>query len=154
MFANDAGWYSTARYIVPFLLRAGTVVHLLRTCSFFSHQKCFSLFCDHGADFGEIELVGCLRYTKLCRVGKHVNSIMKPTNSPTQGQPNARKIRLKKAIGPLFPIANNFSWVHHHQCYGIALNDLERPVITFVQVLGTYFITWEAYLRQETRGSW
>ena len=28
---------------------------------------------------------GCLRYTKLCWVGKHVNMIMKPTNSPTQG---------------------------------------------------------------------
>ena len=27
--------------------------------------------------------VGCLRYTKLCWVGKHVNIIMKPTNSPT-----------------------------------------------------------------------
>ena len=36
---------------------------------------------------------------------------MKPTNSPTQGQPNPRKIRLKVAFGPLFPTANNFSWV-------------------------------------------
>ena len=36
---------------------------------------------------------------------------MKPTNSPTQGQPNPRKNRFKVAIGPLFPIANNFSWV-------------------------------------------
>ena len=36
---------------------------------------------------------------------------MTPTNSPTQGQPNPRKIRLKVAFGPLFPTANIFSWV-------------------------------------------
>ena len=35
---------------------------------------------------------------------------MKPTNSPTQGQPNPRKIRFKVALGPLFPTANDFSW--------------------------------------------
>ena len=39
------------------------------------------------------------------------NNIMKPTNSPTQGQPNPRKIRLKVALGPLFPTANYISWV-------------------------------------------
>ena len=50
-------------------------------------------------------------YTELCWVGNHINIIMKPTNSPTQGQPNPRKIRLKVAFGPLFPTANNFSWV-------------------------------------------
>ena len=33
---------------------------------------------------------------------------MKPTNSPTQGQPNPTKNRLKVAIGPLFPTANIF----------------------------------------------
>ena len=33
---------------------------------------------------------------------------MKLTNSPTQGQPNPRKIRFKVAFGPLFPAANNF----------------------------------------------
>ena len=36
---------------------------------------------------------------------------MKPTNSPTQGQPNTRKKRFKVASGPLFPTAINFSWV-------------------------------------------
>ena len=36
---------------------------------------------------------------------------MKPTNFPTQGQPNPRKIRLKVAFRPLFPTANTFSWV-------------------------------------------
>ena len=41
-------------------------------------------------------------------VGKHVSVIMKPSNSPTQGQPNPRKIRLKVAFGLLFPTANNF----------------------------------------------
>ena len=35
--------------------------------------------------------VGCWRFTKLCWVGKHMDIIMKPTNSPTQGQPNPRK---------------------------------------------------------------
>ena len=52
-----------------------------------------------------------LRFIKFCWVAKHTNIIMKPTNSPTQGQPNPRKSRLKVAIGPLFPTANNFSWV-------------------------------------------
>ena len=31
--------------------------------------------------------------------------VMKPSNSPTQGQPNQRKIKLKEAFGPLFPTA-------------------------------------------------
>ena len=58
-----------------------------------------------------ILIVGCLRFTEFSWVGKHVNIIMKPTNCPTQGQPNPRKNWLKVAIGPLFPTANNFSWV-------------------------------------------
>ena len=33
---------------------------------------------------------------------------MKPTNSPTQGQPNPRKNRLKVAFGPLFPTAKYY----------------------------------------------
>ena len=32
---------------------------------------------------------------------------MKPTNSPTQGQPNPRKMRLKVAFGPLSPSQHN-----------------------------------------------
>ena len=36
-------------------------------------------------------LVRCSRFTNFCWVGKHVDVIMKPTNSPTQGQPNSRK---------------------------------------------------------------
>ena len=45
-------------------------------------------------------------------VGKRINIIMKPTNSPTDGQPNPRKKKgLKVAFGPLFPTANIFSWV-------------------------------------------
>ena len=36
-------------------------------------------------------------------------------------------------------------------CYGIALNDLERPVISWVQVLGSCCTTREAYRRRETR---
>ena len=51
------------------------------------------------------------RFTKLCWVGKYINIIMKPTNSPTQGQLNPRKNRLKVAFGPLFPTATNFSWL-------------------------------------------
>ena len=43
--------------------------------------------------------------------GKHKNILMEPTNSPTQGQPNPTTIRLKVAIGPLFPTANDFSWI-------------------------------------------
>ena len=50
-------------------------------------------------------VIGCLRFTKFCWVGKYLPvNIMKPTNSPTQGQPNPRKIGvLKVAFGPLFP---------------------------------------------------
>ena len=33
------------------------------------------------------------------------------TKSPTQGQPNPRKNRLKVAFGPRFPTVNIFSWV-------------------------------------------
>ena len=50
--------------------------------------------------------VPCSRCTKLCSVGKHTNVIMKPTNSPTQGQLNPRKIRLKVVFGPFFSTAN------------------------------------------------
>ena len=40
------------------------------------------------------------------------------------------------------------------KCNGIALNILERPVITQAQIQGShwYYYSWEAYLRQETRG--
>ena len=48
-------------------------------------------------------IIGCLRCTKFCWVRKHINIITKPSNSPTQGQPNPIKIRLKVAFGPLFP---------------------------------------------------
>ena len=34
---------------------------------------------------------GCKRFTKFSWVGKHVYIIMKPTNSPTQDQPNSSK---------------------------------------------------------------
>ena len=53
-------------------------------------------------------LVGCVRFTKFCWVEKHTDIIMKPTNSPTQGQPNPSKIRFKVAFEPLFPTANIF----------------------------------------------
>ena len=64
--------------------------------------------------------MGCIRsvgikklfaiYIILHRVGKHINITMKPTNSPTQGQPNTRKPRLKVALGPrFFPQQGKFS---------------------------------------------
>ena len=58
------------------------------------------------------QLIGCLRFTKFCWVGKHVSITVKPTNSPTQGQPNPTINGLKMAFGPLFPTATNniFSW--------------------------------------------
>ena len=72
------------------------------------------------------QLLGCLLCisTKLCWVGKHVTIITKPTNSPTQGQPNPRKNRLKVAIGPLFPTANDFSWV---EIEFISETDYKKP---------------------------
>ena len=39
-----------------------------------------------------------------------INNIMKPTNSPTQGQPNPIIMRSKVALRPLFPTSNKF-WV-------------------------------------------
>ena len=51
----------------------------------------------------------CLRFPKCCWVGKHVNIITKPTNSPTQGQPNPiLGHKLKVAFGPLFSHSNYF----------------------------------------------
>ena len=49
-----------------------------------------------------IVLIECLRYTKFCWVGKHIDIFMKPSNSPTQGQPNPRKIRLKSGLWTTF----------------------------------------------------
>ena len=44
-----------------------------------------------------------------CWVGKHVTTIVKPTNSPTQGQPNPRTVRFKSwHLGHFFPTANYF----------------------------------------------
>ena len=60
--------------------------------------------------------IGCLRSTKLCWVGKHINVIMKPTDSPTQGQPNPRKVRLKSVIWATFSQSKYFfvgwDWFH------------------------------------------
>ena len=51
-------------------------------------------------------------YQILCWNGKHINISMKPTNSPTRGQPNPRKNRLKRGIlGHFFPQSNNIPWV-------------------------------------------
>ena len=56
--------------------------------------------------------MGCLRYTKFCWVGKHGKIIKKPTNSPTQGQPNPKKEKLdqKWHLGHFFflPHSNHF----------------------------------------------
>ena len=59
-----------------------------------------------------IDAIGCLRFTILCWVGKHANIIMKPTNSPTQGQPKPKKYLVKSGIwATVFPQEGNFSWV-------------------------------------------
>ena len=60
--------------------------------------------------------LGCFamvgKHTKFCWVGKHVNIMTKPTNSPTQGQPNPRKKYVKSGIWATFlPTTNYFSWV-------------------------------------------
>ena len=65
----------------------------------------------HTAQKIRTRTIGCLRHTKFCWVGKHVNIIMKPTKSPTQGQLNPRNTRLKVAFGPPFPTASMLSWV-------------------------------------------
>ena len=57
------------------------------------------------------QVIGCLRYTKSCWVGKHINMIINPTNFPTQGQPNPRKTRLKVVFGPRFPTGDAFLWI-------------------------------------------
>ena len=48
------------------------------------------LYCSHRQEELLLLLLGCLRFTKFCWVGKHVHIIMKPTNSPTPGQPHPR----------------------------------------------------------------
>ena len=53
-----------------------------------------------------VDILRCLRLTKSCWVGKHsLNVIMKPTNSPTQGQPNPtqEKLGYKWHLGHFFP---------------------------------------------------
>ena len=55
-----------------------------------------------GPTEGGVSIRDVLRSTKFCWIGKHVNIVMKPTNSPTQGQPNPRKNRLKVAFGATF----------------------------------------------------
>ena len=42
---------------------------------------------------------------QICWVGKHINIILEPTNSPPQDQTNPRKARLKVAFRTLFPKA-------------------------------------------------
>ena len=58
-------------------------------------------------------LIRVLAIYRILLGWKTYKDYMKPTNSPTQGQPNPRKIinRLKVAIGAPFPTARNFSWV-------------------------------------------
>ena len=69
---------------------------------------CFWVFSSIAPGISCKQLIGCLRFTNLCWVGQHANIIMKPTNSPTQGQPHPRKIRLKVAFGPLFSHSKQF----------------------------------------------
>ena len=45
---------------------------------------------------------------------KTLSSIMKATNSATQGQPNPRKNNVKSGIWAAFPTADIFSWVEIH----------------------------------------
>ena len=55
--------------------------------------------------------IGCLRFTNIVLGWKRKNIIMKPKNSPTQGQPNPKKIGAKVAFGPLFSHGKHLSWV-------------------------------------------
>ena len=74
-------------------------------------------------NFGNVSCFSCLLlgekkkrgkfWGKSCSIKTALNIIIivKPTNSPTQGQSNPRKNRLKVAFEPLFPTAYFFSWV-------------------------------------------
>ena len=53
-------------------------------------------------------ILGCWRFTTFCWVGEHINIVVKPTNAPTQGQPNPRKIRLKVAFWATFSHSKYF----------------------------------------------
>ena len=45
-----------------------------------------------------------MRFTELCWVGKQIHIVMKPTNSPTKGQPNPIKNSCEKChLGHFFP---------------------------------------------------
>ena len=80
-----------------------------------THTNHGHIHTNHGNTAMDIKYIhkplGCSRFAEFCWVGKHINITMKPTNSPIQGQPNPRKKWLKVTFGPLFPTANNFSWV-------------------------------------------
>ena len=60
--------------------------------------RLYEFFFFHGA-----QRIRFLRFTKFCWVGKHVNIDMKPTNPPTQGQLNPRKLGLKWHLDHFFP---------------------------------------------------
>ena len=64
-------------------------------------RRCFAMGQYIHVTVSLLLLIRCLRFTKLCWVGKHMNIIMKPTNSPTQGQPNLRKY-VKNGIRVIF----------------------------------------------------
>ena len=75
-------------------------------CSLFEHR---SLYLRPGR--GErAKKIWCLWFTKFCWIG-NINIVVKPSNSPTQGQPSPRKMRLKVVFGPLLPTGNIFSRV-------------------------------------------
>ena len=70
---------------------------------------------DHGLDqssmvINHLAVCDTSKYTgtKFCWVGKRINNIMKPMNSPTQGRPNPRKNRLKVANWATFSHSKYF----------------------------------------------
>ena len=69
---------------------------------------------QHGLNRCAVDIIGTVHMSRLHDSGDDrvfaIYTIL-GWNSPTQGQPNLRKNRLKVAFGPLFPTEVNFLWV-------------------------------------------
>ena len=101
---------------------------------------------------------GVWRFTKLCWVGKRINIVIKPTISPTQGQPNPRKNRWKVAFWATFAHSKYFfvgwDWFHvGNRLQKTQSNQLLRKLPTFffvIFVVSFYYVriicTWYYFM--------
>ena len=78
---------------------------------------------------------------------------MKPTNSPTQGQPSPRKKWLKGAFGPLFPTASKFSWVDWFYTGDRLQETQPKQFFRKHPIIFVFFFCWLARYPRDGAGS-